>query len=42
MTNFTLEKSKQIALARLDLIHKWLEFRKKYFLGWVVYFSCVQ
>mgnify|MGYP001042811957 CR=1 FL=1 len=23
------EKSKQIALARLDLIHKWLEFRKK-------------
>lgn len=29
MTNFTPEKSKQIALARLDLIHKWLEFRKK-------------
>ena len=27
--NFTPEKSKQIALARLDLIHKWLEFRKK-------------
>ena len=26
---FTPEKSKQIALARLDLIHKWLEFRKK-------------
>ncbi len=30
MTNFTPEKSKQIALARLDLIHKWLEFRKKF------------
>ncbi len=29
MTNFTPEKSKQIALARLDLIHKWLEFRRK-------------
>lgn len=29
MANFTPEKSKQIALARLDLIHKWLEFRKK-------------
>ncbi|MBQ2984613.1 MAG: hypothetical protein IJD57_07460, partial [Candidatus Gastranaerophilales bacterium] len=29
MTNFTPEKSKQIALARLDIIHKWLEFRKK-------------
>ena len=26
---FTPGKSKQIALARLDLIHKWLEFRKK-------------
>lgn len=26
---FTPEKPKQIALARLDLIHKWLEFRKK-------------
>jgi len=26
---FTPEKSKQIALARLDLIEKWLEFRKK-------------
>lgn len=26
---FTPEKSKQIALARLDLIHQWLEFRKK-------------
>ncbi len=26
---YTPEKSKQIALARLDLIHKWLEFRKK-------------
>lgn len=29
MTNFTPEKSKQIALARLDLIYKWIEFRKK-------------
>lgn len=29
MANYTPEKSKQIALARLDLIHKWLEFRKK-------------
>lgn len=29
MTEFTPEKSKQISLARLDLIHKWLEFRKK-------------
>ena len=26
---YTPEKSKQIALARFDLIHKWLEFRKK-------------
>ncbi len=26
---FIPEKCKQIALARLDLIHKWLEFRKK-------------
>ena len=26
---YTPEKSKQIALARLDLIHKWIEFRKK-------------
>ena len=26
---FTPEKCKQIALARLDLIHKWHEFRKK-------------
>ncbi len=26
---FTPEKCKQIALARIDLIHKWLEFRKK-------------
>lgn len=26
---FTPEKCKQIALARLDLIHQWLEFRKK-------------
>ena len=29
MINFTPEKSKQIALARLDLIYKWLEFRKQ-------------
>lgn len=29
MVEFTPEKSKQIALARLDVIHKWLEFRKK-------------
>ena len=29
MINFTPEKSKQIALARLDVVHKWLEFRKK-------------
>ena len=29
MTNFAPEKCKQIALARLDLVHKWLEFRKK-------------
>ncbi len=29
MAEFTPEKSKQIALARLDLIHKWLEYRKK-------------
>ena len=29
MANFTPEKSKQIALARLDVIHQWLEFRKK-------------
>ena len=26
---FTTEKCKQIALARLDIVHKWLEFRKK-------------
>ena len=26
---FTPEKCKQIALARLDLIHKWQEFRRK-------------
>ena len=30
MTNFTPQKSKQIALARLDVVHQWLEFRKKY------------
>ncbi len=29
MINFTPEKCKQIALARLDIIHQWLEFRKK-------------
>lgn len=29
MVEFTPEKSKQIALARLDIVHKWLEFRKK-------------
>lgn len=29
MTNFTPEKCKQIALARLDLVLQWLEFRKK-------------
>ena len=30
MAEFTPEKSKQIALARLDVVHQWLEFRKKY------------
>jgi putative transposase len=29
MADFTPEKCKQIALARLDIIHQWLEFRKK-------------
>ena len=29
MTNFTPEKCKQIALARLDIVHQWLEFRKQ-------------
>ena len=29
MADFTPEKCKQIALARLDVVHKWLEFRKK-------------
>ncbi len=29
MADFTPEKSKQIALARLDIVHKWLKFRKK-------------
>ena len=29
MTEFTPKKCRQIALARLDVIHKWLEFRKK-------------
>ena len=27
---FTPEKCKQIALARLDIVHKWLEFRKQF------------
>ena len=27
---FTPEKCKQIALARLDIVHQWLEFRKKF------------
>ena len=30
MAEFTPEKCKQIALARLDVVHKWLEFRKQY------------
>jgi len=29
MAEFTPEKCKQIALARLDIVHKWLEFRKQ-------------
>ena len=29
MAEFTPEKSKQIALARLDVVHKWLAFRKQ-------------
>ena len=29
MAEFTPEKCKQIALARLDVVHKWLEFRKR-------------
>ena len=29
MTNYTPEKCKQIALARLDVVYKWLEFRKQ-------------
>ena len=29
MAEFTPEKCKQIALARLDVVHKWFEFRKK-------------
>ncbi len=29
MTNFTPEKCKRIALARLDIVHQWLEFRKQ-------------
>lgn len=30
MVEFTPEKSKKIALARLDIVHQWLDFRKKY------------
>ncbi len=29
MVEFTPEKSKKIALARLDVVHQWLDFRKK-------------
>ena len=29
MAEFTSEKCKQIALARLDVVHQWLEFRKQ-------------
>ena len=29
MAEFTPEKCKQIALARLDVVHKWLDFRKQ-------------
>ena len=29
MVEFTPEKPKKIALARLDIIHQWLDFRKK-------------
>lgn len=29
MIEFTPEKSKKIALARLDIVHQWLDFRKK-------------
>lgn len=29
MADFTPEKCKQIALARLDIVHQWLEFRKR-------------
>ena len=29
MAEFTTEKCKKIALARLDIVHKWLELRKK-------------
>ena len=29
MAEFTPEKCKQIALTRLDIVHQWLEFRKK-------------
>ena len=29
MAEFTSEKSQQIALARLDIVYQWLEFRKK-------------
>ena len=30
MAEFTPKKCKQIALARLDVVHKWFEFRKQY------------
>lgn len=30
MADFTPEKCKQIALARLDIVHQWLEFRKQF------------
>lgn len=29
MVEFTSEKSKKIELARLDIVHQWLDFRKK-------------
>ena len=28
-TKYTPEKSKKIELARLDIVHQWLDFRKK-------------
>ena len=33
MTNFTSEKCKQIALARLDIVYQWLEFSEDMTLG---------